>query len=297
MVSKNFKENKRDNLKKFIELIPFGIHVIRYESIKLRDAVYVAVTRSLLEGMLLLPLISSFFYREILTIIALYSVTYLLMICVYEIFYLYNDIFAIKWEDKPTIRKYTQLISLKISIIARVLYICIFCLLILSIFFVKIEGIAIGLILLILSLLIHNHQKSKINRIFTFSLVRLSRLLFTPLIILYPEIDVLSYVPVIIMPYLISEIVEAYRYQIKKYDIQTPKIQVPLYLLYSIFLPIQVVTLNFKLQALLGNILIIVLSLIRRLLGFHVGVIIKLVVKYLVKESYDSSNTITKHDT
>jgi len=99
------------------------------------------------------------------------------------------------------------------------------------------------------------------------------------------------------MPYLISEIVEAYRYQIKKYDIQTPKIQVPLYLLYSIFLPIQVVTLNFKLQALLGNILIIVLSLIHRLLGFHVGVIIKLVVKYLVKESYDSSNTITKHDT
>ncbi|MEM4004235.1 MAG: hypothetical protein QXM43_01220 [Desulfurococcaceae archaeon] len=282
-------------MKKFIELIPFGIHVIRNEGITLRDAMYVAVTRFLLEGILLLPLISSFFHKEILTIIALYSVTYLLMICVYEIFYLYNDIFAIKWEDKPTIRKYVQLISLKISIIARVLYICIFCLFILSVFHVRIEGIAISLILLILSLLIHNHQKSKINRIFTFALVRLSRLSFMPLIILYPQIHVLSYVPVITMPYFISEIVEAYRYQIKKYDIQTPKIQVPLYLLYSIFLPIQAVTLNFKLQALLGNILIIVLSLIRKFLGFHVGVIIKLVVKYLIKESYCSSNTIQRN--
>ncbi|MEM4004709.1 MAG: hypothetical protein QXM43_03635 [Desulfurococcaceae archaeon] len=168
-----------------------------------------------------------------------------------------NDTVFIYIEDKPSIRGYVQQVPLYMAILARIIYIFFICFLITHYYF-TIDGLNIiqAILLLSFSFLMHNIQKVKLNRIFTFSLIRLSRLIFIPFIISGSQI--VPYILLVILPYFIAELVINYNWQLSKYDIKIPKMNWRMSFIFLIFLPFQAVLLYPNLLTLSGNIIVII---------------------------------------
>jgi len=186
------------------------------------------------------------------------------MICIYEILYLYNDIVAIRWEDKPTLRNYVESLSIRLAILTRLIYIFILSLILIYFFNIDPRSIMISIALLLQASLIHNLIKIKSKRIYSYTVMRITRILFAPNIILFPHFEYLSKLIVVTLPNLVWDIVGGRDAYIRKYNasISLPETRMSWYIIYSIFLPPQLVMLNFDYRLLAGNIFIITLSLL-----------------------------------
>jgi len=186
------------------------------------------------------------------------------MICIYEILYLYNDIVTIRWEDKPTLRNYVRSLSIRLAILTRLIYIFILSLILIYIFYIDPRSIMISIVLLLQASLIHNLIKIKSKRIYSYTAMRITRILFAPNIILFPHFEYLSKLIVVTLPNLVWDIVGGRDAYIRKYNasISLPETRMSWYIIYGIFLPPQLVMLNFDYRLLAGNIFIITLSLL-----------------------------------
>jgi len=239
-------------------LIPYYVTVYRYGSFKI---VFKKLTTELI---LMLPLLYwhfQFLYSDIILALVYLSLGYLLaniiLVSVYEIQYVINDIVVVKREDKPSIRSYP--VRPLFVVISRGVYSLVaVCLMLISRF--DVIRVFVAIVLLSLAFLLHNIQKYKLKRIYTFALIRLTRYLFIPLCLIDSH-HYLLYVPIVFMPLLFVDIIQAYEYNLKKYSIEVPKMDYPWYYIYGIFLPIQLMLIDWK--YIIGNIMIVLFSISR----------------------------------
>ena len=241
--------------------LPMGLTAYRYSSWRLAIRMY------LIEWILIIPpVVSHIAIHDVISLIdfiATFALLYILLISIYELQYVINDLLFSKYEDRPTLRFYPVSIwTLVLSrIISIVLYIAI---LLLSSLYgiesIQICNVTISLSLLVFAFLVHNIQKIKLKRILTFSLIRIVRLLFVPVALLGSSI--IPEIVLITLPYVFIEVIEGFRYNLSKYGITTPPIQYRWYYIYGLFLPLQYVALR-RIEPLSGVILLFTASLVK----------------------------------
>jgi len=248
--------------------MPLGIWVIRtLDSVgnKISTA-YLFLRRIFLETIFITTFLYVSIYGSIFDLesayssLILFSIGYLILTCIYEIFYVLNDVVFVRREDKPSIRRYVYNISMCRVIVVRLIYIIVLVYLLLVYFQVSFTNICIAISLLTLTLAIHNLQTIKLKRIYTFSVLRLARWFFIPISILGPSKASCIFVPLI--PYFVIELIKGYNYELSKYGIQVPRIAIRESYVYAIFLPLQIVSLYPNTLLLLGNIIVMLITFI-----------------------------------
>lgn len=282
------------HLEWMIALVPFGIQALRSlederrakPSFTLIEMFYGIFLRSLTEFTLTLPPIYFLSKMPIQTVIAIFALTYIAMISLYESLYLFNDVIAVRWEDVPSMRFYIRKVPIRGAVLIRFVYIALVAVALIYFFSLNLMGLFIASLLLVFYLLVHNSIKVKAKRVHSFASVRLSRILFAGVAMLYPRLDVLSKVFVVVLPYIVSELVSARDYHIKRYTknfaLKLPDPNLPDYIKYSLFLPLQLTILGVEdVKLLLGNFIIIVISalraLIARICGFDIAKIPRMI--------------------
>ena len=118
--------------------------------------------------------------------VASYLLALMLLINLYEIQYLINDVIAIRWEDRPTYREYVEEVKgfiLQLIVVSRLAYVTVLYNL-LSSFGISSIKIIIATLTLGYTFLLHNIQRIRLYRIVTYTLIRFSRYIFIPLILL-----------------------------------------------------------------------------------------------------------------
>jgi len=199
--------------------------------------------------------------------VASYLLALMLLINLYEIQYLINDVIAIRWEDKPTYREYVKEVKgfvFQLVVVSRLAYVTVLYNL-LSSFGISSIKIIIAILTLGFTFLLHNIQRIHLYRIMTYTLIRFSRYIFIPLILL-TDSAYLYHLIIVLLPMLIVDVVTANHYTLSKYGIKYELNLPPLYYLFTLFLPIQIALIYPRIALLCGNIIVIVVSLCKNIL-------------------------------
>lgn len=136
-----------------------------------------------------------------------YLLAFTMMYCVYEIGYIYNDIYTTKYEDTPTYRltnieqkKIEKLYILLISF--RVIYICIFAWILKSLKAMNLSIFLSSLVLLYLFYSFHNYFRGNWNMITMFLIVSLKYISVPLLFIEKSKWGIMIIVLVLLVPFL-----------------------------------------------------------------------------------------------
>lgn len=247
----------------YIILLPYGVTLHRYGNFK------VVLRKSLVELVLMLPTLYLSFLTSYTNHISAYTALFysyvlanILLVSVYEIQYVVNDVIIIKKEDRPSIRIYP--VKPEILIIFRIFYFIITTVL-MVLFHFDMLNITVAIMLISLAFLLHNFQSYKLKRTYTFALVRLTRYVFIPLCLIN-NLKLLSNIVIAFIPLLFIEIIQAHEYNLEKYGVTIPRINYPWFYLYGIFLPIQLILTDWMYVS--GNILLVTLSLLKHALNY-----------------------------
>jgi len=206
--------------------------------------------------------------KSVLTLTTLLFVGYIVLTCIYEIFYILNDAVFVYREDSPTFRTYINNVSVPKTIIARLLYSMVFTYLWCTYFSLSLLNVFVAVAILTLAAMFHNLQSIKLKRVYTFATFRLARWLFIPICILGPSR--LLILLVVLLPYFAIQLIWIHSYELNKYGIQIPKVKIRYAYVYAyvyaVFLPLQVVLLYPNILPLIGNIAIIIVSFAKSIL-------------------------------
>jgi hypothetical protein len=201
--------------------------------------------RSIFEGIIIFPTLylSIFGFHITLPLLVTYMTTYiiswLLMNVIYDMFYALNDSIFVRYEDRPTLRRYIKDVNLVVLIIARLIYMVAISILLVAFAKISYINVLIAILLLFITLFIHNSIRIKLWRVYSVGALRFARLLFIPLV-LSPSSN-LFYISAIAIPYVIDEVIKAYNYELGKYGIQF-NARVPILLFsYSVYLPFLII--------------------------------------------------------
>ncbi|WP_019551920.1 hypothetical protein [Propionispira raffinosivorans] len=139
----------------------------------------------------------------------IFSIAFLAIYSVYEIGYLFNDIYTVNFENNPTFRlenKYFEIVKQQFPLLIAVrIFYTVLCLFILSLFEVyNLELFYFLIVLLNLSYAIHNTYRNKINIITMFFIVGLKYVAIP--VLFYPLGDyfTVSFILILIIPFLRS---------------------------------------------------------------------------------------------
>jgi hypothetical protein len=174
-----------------------------------------------------------------------------------------NDCVFAKYEEKPSFREYCCYISLRRLLLLRFIYSCLLMNFLVYFFHLKLENLVIAVALITYAILLHNFTRTNLWRIFTFSVVRLSRWIFISTSL--GAFHMRPLLMIVLIPYSLLVIIDGYNYELRNYGVSVQVNQTPLWLVYSAFIPITLSLLYLNnLLALLPNCITIFISLYRR---------------------------------
>jgi hypothetical protein len=238
--------------KLLIELLPLGAMIGRaqeacYNSRRYINCVLGSIfIRSIFEGIIIFPTLylSMFGFHITLPLLMTYTIAYiiswLLMNVIYDMFYALNDSIFVRYEDRPTLRRYIEDINLVVLIIARLIYMVTISILLVVVAKIPYINVLIAILLLLITLFIHNSIRIKLWRVYSIGALRFVRLFFIPLV-LSPSSN-LFYILAIAIPYVTDEIIKAYNYELGKCGIQLRNARAPILLFsYLVYLPFLII--------------------------------------------------------
>lgn len=175
--------------------------------------------------------------------ILLYLLALLTLNAIYEIGYIVNDIYAVKHEDHPTLRPEAKQISPPIAIAARLATALASTYALIEFGGTSPYHVAAAAAMLAYAITLHNAVKVKAWRIHTFTLLRVSKYLFTPLAVLVNPYQSLL-VLMATLPVIVSMTTEWYmKRTIREYGLGNPSgiANAPRYLVYGAPIPLYIV--------------------------------------------------------
>jgi len=173
----------------------------------------------------------------------LYLLALLTLNAIYEIGYIVNDVYAVKREDHPTLRPEAKRIDPPIAITARLATALASTYALVEFGGTSPYNVAAAAALLAYAIALHNSVKVKAWRIHTFTLLRVSKYIFAPLIVLgdlYQSLLVL----LATLPVIVSMMTEWYmKRTIREYGLGNPSsmANAPRYLVYGAPIPLYMV--------------------------------------------------------
>jgi hypothetical protein len=196
---------------------------------------------------------------------------FVLLYSFYEVLYVINDFVAVKYEALPTYRAQGIQIKLAYFVFVRGVYIIMF-LRILSLYVKNLWEIIYVLISILVIGIMHNFNTDKFLRHPTHATLRILRFSFPAIIdggLIVVIFALISLLPNIIydeLSYYTHNLAKALQGDFKELRIQ-PKIKVPYYKLYLMYIPFQAMILYY-LNALIflsGNMVLLAASILRKL--------------------------------
>jgi hypothetical protein len=189
----------------------------------------------------------------------------------YEVLYVINDFVAVKYEALPTYRAQGIQIRLVYFVLVRGIYVIMF-LGILSLYVKNLWEIIYILISIIVIGIMHNFNTDKFLRHPTHTTLRILRFSFPAVInegLIVVILTLISLLPNIIydeLSYYMHNLAKALQGDSKELRIQ-PKIKVPYYKLYLMYIPFQVMILYYlnAIIFLTGNMILFAASILRKL--------------------------------
>jgi len=196
---------------------------------------------------------------------------FVLLYSFYEVLYVINDFVAVKYEALPTYRAQGIQIKLVYFVLVRGIYVIMF-LEILSLYVKNLWEIIYILISIIVIGIMHNFNTDKFLRHPTHATLRILRFSFPAIIdggLIVVVLTLISLLPNIIydeLSYYMHNLAKALQGDFKELRI-LPKIKVPYYKLYLMYIPFQVMILYYlnAIIFLTGNMVLLVASIFRKL--------------------------------
>jgi len=174
--------------KLLIELLPLGTMIGRaqeacYNSERYINCILGSIfIRSIFEGIIIFPTLylSMFGLHITLPLLMTYTIAYiiswLLMNVIYDMLYALNDSIFVRYEDRPTLRRYIEGINLVALIITRLIYMVTISILLVVVAKIPYINVLIAILLLLITLFIHNSIRIKLWRVYSIGALRFVRL-------------------------------------------------------------------------------------------------------------------------
>jgi hypothetical protein len=163
-------------MKLLIELLPLGAMIGRaqeacYNSKRYINCILGSIfIRSIFEGIIIFPTLylSMFGLHITISLLMTYTIAYiiswLLMNVIYDMFYALNDSTFVRYEDRPTLRRYIEDINLVVLTITRLIYMVTISILLVVVVKIPYINVLIAILLLFITLFIHNSIRIKLWR-------------------------------------------------------------------------------------------------------------------------------------
>lgn len=242
-----------DKVAILVNLSPLAITLARLSNVRL------ALLRLFVDYVLLVPAVYFLSNLRITNFLVIFGTLFVMLHSLYEVIYILNDLWTVRYEYYPTKRSYVRILNAPIAVGIRIFYF-----ILLTFLMDKLVSLLTSTSLLLLIALMHNLQRNNLMRTPTSIAVRLIRFLFIPMIMFDLNPAKIQVILVILLPYVLAHSVESYGYRLNKAGITIPD-NVPTYYWFGIFIPIQLVLTNWNIACLSGNILLMILSFLKHI--------------------------------
>ncbi len=190
-------------------------------------------------------------YTDILII----SFSTLLLYTIYELGYLVNDTITDKRDTMPRNRPATRALNKPVFIAIRIFMISVLYRVLSN--YVNQTNLLLAFIFLIYGIIVHNLTFNKAYRYATFTILRLGKYLFVP-IIFFGKTIIIYYIIIILIPTLIHDVLHDYGYRYLIHE----DVRFPRHIKYGVFVPMIILLVG--VENLPAYIHLIILSLVPR---------------------------------
>jgi len=217
-----------------------------------------SVRRIFREAFILFPALFFMLNLNALSYALIFAMLFIVLHSIYEVGYVYNDWIRIRYEEKPTIRRYVEDINPLLSIILRGIYIVS-----LSFFLFSLSYIY-AVLLLMLAIVNHNRKVEKYKQLITLPLMRTAKYMFVPIAMSGFNIEFLGGCLVLLLPLFIMEGEAIAGSVIRFYDHPKTSFRFPYYVWFLTFLPFQALLLfRYPIWIFSGELLFMAISVVR----------------------------------
>lgn len=197
---------------------------------------------------------------EFFNFLVLFALLLVAVYSIYEIGYLYNDFVRVKYDEKPTIRPYVDIIDAKLAAVVRAVYVAFVGV------FVRtfLRSYIVAICILLIAILNHNLIKRKIDKIAARPFLRVSKYMFIPITMSNFNLEIISSCLLFLLPIIIMDAADVMFFAIKEYEEVKTLPGKPYYVWFLTFMPLQLLLL-FKYSPLIftGEFLFIAISMVR----------------------------------